>query len=1113
VTRGDLARETEWIGPDPSAFELAASTAYDADGNPTETRDARGGGRIMRWDPTDHTTILSESRKTDGGLLTESATMDPAFGTVLSVTGYNQQSTSLSYDAFGRVSAIARPGDSLASPTVAYAYEPSSPLSRVVTTRLVWSGRSDTEVTEELVDGFGRKRGTLEPSAGQWVLAHVGLLDARGNARRTLRPRFVSAAAHATPPLLQDAPGDDAWRDALARTVRTRSQLGITTRTAFEPLAQQHWDGAQSDPGSPYEHTPVTDIQDGLGRVVSHSYALRGATLGATFTYDAAGDLLTKTDPEGNAASYGYDGRGRSVLVVDPDAGRHGYVYDANGNLLAHQRPGGITGRFTYDLADRKLTEDWDGDGTAEVTNVWDVSERLPGSPLFAGLLARVADPSGVTEYEYDVRQRQSATHVTVAGQTYDSASAFDSQDREYWHQYQDRSSIRVSRDGRGLVTGYGQALSLSYDADGAETQRTFNTGVVQGLGYDADRRLEEKRAVSAGGATIVDLKWSYDGAGNILSVVDARPSIPSGRDRSEQYGYDNLYRLTGARGAWGQAQWTYSASGNLLGRTSNVPGLDAPSMGYGQGAGPHALTQLGPRTLRYDAAGRMVDDGDRSYTWNAEDQLVQVARADGSSVVSSFDASDTRRTRTERFADGSSHQTVFLDAWSEVQDGKLVRFIVHGGKRVVRLADGNGAPGGSAGGCAVGDEPPPGLALWLLLPCLLAIAARRSRRALAVSALVVLSAMLGCSGGAGGPPPILDGTIQTLSDADELLFDGTSGTLAETTTGTGTPKGSFASYPYGLSRWDDSDETRKYANSPRDESMNLDQMGARWYAFDLGVWTSVDPYRLEKPGRGVSATFAADHAYAYAGLTPIVAADLNGRDPNSTWTQAALGFAWGVIQGATPGGFLADAVPLPKAAQTATFQVWHGGGQVIGGMVSAVLGGGGEIVGTGLDATGVGAVPGIAINVGSAVLIANGVASSVAGVGEISHALTAADLPKVGTFGGDRAGKEFTRKGRKVVITRNAEAHGGKTVCEKCGQETVPATQSKKGVRPAPNETRVDHNDPRVAGGNGSPDNGQVLCERCNNVKSDTQENPAVHSAEPSNDNGATTGSSSGGN
>src|SRR5208283_3790084 len=175
------------------------------------------------------------------------------------------------------------------------------------------------------------------------------------------RPRFLGAVAHASPPLLQDAAGDDAARDALARTVRTTSQLGIATRTAFLPLASQHWDGAQTDPSSPYEHTPVTDVKDGLGRVVSHSYVLGGVPLGATFTYDAAGDLVSKTDPEGNVSRYGYDGRGRRVLVADPDAGRHGYTYDANGNVLAHQRPDGTTSRFTYDLADRKLTEDWDG--------------------------------------------------------------------------------------------------------------------------------------------------------------------------------------------------------------------------------------------------------------------------------------------------------------------------------------------------------------------------------------------------------------------------------------------------------------------------------------------------------------------------------------------------------------------------------------------------------------------------------------------------------------------------------------------------------------------------------------------------------------------------------
>ncbi len=452
-----------WVGPDPSAFELAASTAYDADGNPTETRDARGGGTIMRWDPADHTTVLSESRRTDGGLLTESATIDRAFGAVLSVTGYNQQTTSVSYDAFGRVAAMARPGDTLESPTVSYAYEASKPLSRVVTTRLVWPGHPDTETTEELVDGI------VAANAAAWS-CRVG----------SGCSRMWGCSTHAARRDARFDPGS--WAQAVmlprrcCKTLRAMMPCATRLRGRCGPLlssASQHAPRSCRSPPStgmvprptrarPTSNTAATDAKDGLGRVVTHSYVLGGATLGATFTYDPAGDLLSKTDPEGNVSRYGYDGRGRRVLVADPDAGRHGYSYDENGNVVSHERPDGTTSRFTYDLADRKLTEDWDGDGAADVTNVWDVSDRTPGSPLFAGLLTRVSDPSGVTEYEYDLRQRQSAAHFTVGGKTYDTASAFDCQDREYWHQYHDRSSIRLYRDERGLVTGYGHVPSRS---------------------------------------------------------------------------------------------------------------------------------------------------------------------------------------------------------------------------------------------------------------------------------------------------------------------------------------------------------------------------------------------------------------------------------------------------------------------------------------------------------------------------------------------------------------------------------------------------------------------------------------------------------------------------
>jgi len=245
VARGDVTRTEQWVGPDLGAFELENSTSYDIDGNPLETRNARGGGSLFAWDPSDRTTLLSETRKLDHGVLTESAVTDRAFGTLLSVTGYNGQATSVQYDPFGRVASVIRPGDSVERPTTRYTYTPSAPLSRVTTERRTWSNGDAVETSEQLVEGLGRHRAAFSISNGNWILGGVKFLDARGNARRTLRPRFVSPADHTSPPLQQDALGDDAWRDALGRTIRTRSQMGIETRHAYLPLVEQSSDGAQ----------------------------------------------------------------------------------------------------------------------------------------------------------------------------------------------------------------------------------------------------------------------------------------------------------------------------------------------------------------------------------------------------------------------------------------------------------------------------------------------------------------------------------------------------------------------------------------------------------------------------------------------------------------------------------------------------------------------------------------------------------------------------------------------------------------------------------------------------------------------------------------------------
>jgi hypothetical protein len=86
-----------------------------------------------------------------------------------------------------------------------------------------------------------------------------------------------------------------------------------------------------------------------------------------------------------------------------------------------------------------------------------------------------------------------------------------------------------------------------------------------------------------------------------------------------------------------------------------------------------------------------------------------------------------------------------------------------------------------------------------------------------------------------------------------------------------------------------------------------------------------------------------------------------------------------------------------------------------------------------------------------------------------------AARLNKVG-----REGKDFTKAGKQVVIKKN-EIKYGKVKCESCGVQTTPAQQSKKGVVPKKTETQVDHIKRRRSGGRGNPDNGQVLCRKCN--------------------------------
>jgi RHS repeat-associated protein len=914
VARGDVTRQEEWQGPEPDHYVLDTATAYNDDGQPIETKDARGGGRYFEWQPDDPATLLSERVKLESDVeLKEVAETDPRFGNLLAVTDYAGQVTRFQYDELGRLTGVVKPGDDANAPTTTYRYELGAPLSRIITESRVSSSPLVVEHSETLIDGLGRKRGTLtQADDRRWVLAGVVLHDARGEAQRVPRPRFVSNKQVVSPPLLEDAAGSSSWRDAMGRDVRTRSELGIETRTAYLPLATQRWDGAQLEKDSEYEHTPTVEEHDGLGRLVRASRTLKGEVLSAEYRYDAAGQLLEKIDPEGNSTGYEYDNRGRRTLVDDPDLGPRTMVYDDTDNLVERHNPDGNIIRYTFDLAGRELAEDWDDDGKPEVEKIWDQNPDAPTDLRYRGKLARVHEPTGGTEHEYDDRGRTVATTLTIDGKRFTSGSRYDNLDRESLHIYPDGSSIELHRNLRGQLSGYGDAVAFTFDGDGLEVERRFNTGVAQQTAYDTDRRLSEVNALSASGSTIEHVKWTYDASGNVTATDDLRPKVSAADNRSETYRYDSLYRLRRAEGSWGRTTWDYSPSGNLLRRVSDVEGQTVKVFQYGDGAGPHAPTSLDERRLTYDALGRLTDDGDRVYTWNTVDQLIAVQNAKGDVAENQFDGEGVRRVRKETTGNGGVSTTYFVSDWEEVRDGKLVRYIVHADRRIVRLAEGNGA--GSSAASTVPTSRPSAVLRQLLplvesgqlaiLLALIVVFAGRARQAMqasfsgAIGALTPIAtalALVACSGDAFkvSTEPAVHGTVRTLTDADTILVHDQLGSVLAEASGNGTPNGRFASYAFGLERYSTAKETRMYAGHTRDRGVGLDFMGARFYAPDLGVWTAADPGLLNSPQRGAGADFGAVNAYAYANLSPIGA-----RDPNGEFWHIVAGAAIGALIG-----------------------------------------------------------------------------------------------------------------------------------------------------------------------------------------------------------------------
>jgi len=432
-------------------------------------------------------------------------------------------------------------------------------------------------------------------------------------------------------------------------------------------------------------HTKVTNVATGSVAdewftsnnepySITHGFGTADATT-ETFSYNAAGLLLSRTDGNGHKTSYGYNAAGDRTSEKDANGNTTKWSFNETHDVISFTTPGNETATIERDpngnvesisrpapeATTQTSTFVYDGEGQLE--SVTDPLERTWAYGYdAAGNRTSETDPIGNTAtLEYDEDSRLIAI-VSPRGNA-EGAEAL-----EY--------TTKIGRDPQGrpeeFIDPLEHSTKYAYDADGNLEAQIDANGHTTKYVYNKDN--QRTKVEKPNGAI---LETAYDAAGNVISQTDAneetityvrnalgepvevidplnRKTIeefdPAGNletlidpeARQATYGYDPAGRLTEvdySEGATPDVQLEYNPDGNVM------------TMIDGTGESRYEYDQLGRLTESEDGHGDVI-----GYEYDLAEESIGLTYPNGESISREFDEAG----RLERVTDWLGHTTTF---------------------------------------------------------------------------------------------------------------------------------------------------------------------------------------------------------------------------------------------------------------------------------------------------------------------------------------------------------------------------------------------------------------------------------------------------------------------
>ncbi|MFN0062653.1 MAG: RHS repeat domain-containing protein, partial [Myxococcaceae bacterium] len=321
---------------------------------------------------------------------------------------------------------------------------------------------------------------------------------------------------------------------------------------------------------------------------------------GATtrYTYDLANRLLTETNPLTRVTTYTYDAAGNRQTKLDANGRTTTYVYDENRRLLETRFFDGTQYTFAYDTRGNRTLE---------------------------------RSPSHERALSYDELGRVSSVNDVTLGRTLQYA--YDASGNRT--RLQNGSLVYTyAYDGEGRLSaanGPGGSVQLSYDALSRRRVLSRSNGVNTHYSYDAVGQVQDV-VHERGQAVLARFAYTYSD-GNRTSKTNASGDVEAygydsdrrliqvnyGTDRVVSYslsGIGNRSSMDDVRTVAGQTystSYTYNGFNQLLSSNASCTGTGCPARvvtGFAYDNNGNLLTEtVGTTTVR-------------GYTWDADNRL-----------------------------------------------------------------------------------------------------------------------------------------------------------------------------------------------------------------------------------------------------------------------------------------------------------------------------------------------------------------------------------------------------------------------------------------------------------------------------------------------------------